>query len=177
MDVSSTNGISGVSAQLDVSSANQNTVQRRDSSMPPPPAQANISGPGRMFQQLSELSQSDPTKFKSVLSDMASTLRADAQKATGDQASRLSKIADRLDKAAQSGNVSDLLPQRPQGGAQGAQGSPHAHHGHHHHGGGAVMSDLESAFNSAMGNNGSTSAAASSSAGTPATSDSTTSAA
>ena len=169
MNVSSTNGVSGVSAQLDVGTANQNTAARRDSTIPPPPATANISGPGRMFQQLADLGQSDPTKFKAVLSDMASTLRADAQKATGDEASRLSQIADRLDKASQSGNVADLLPQRPAAGAQGAQSGQHAHHGHHHHGsGGSVMNDIESAFTSAMSN----ASATSSSAATPASSDS-----
>ncbi len=152
MNVTSTNSVSTIDTQLSVGSRNSDAPPAQASgSAVGAPATASISGPGRMFHELKELSQSDPTKFKQVVSDMASSLRTDAKNATGDEASRLSQVADRLDKVAQSGNLSDLAPPRPQGGAQGA------HHGHHggHHGGGAIMSDLESAFASATNSSGS----------------------
>lgn len=150
MNVTSATSLSSVDTQLVVGTG-ANSTPAPTSDAPGAPATANISGPGRMFHQLSELSKSDPTKFKQVVSDMASALRADAQNATGDQASRLSQLADRLDKVAQSGNLSDMAPQR----GSGSEGAHHAHHGGHHHGGGgAVFSDLESAFSSAMSNDG-----------------------
>jgi hypothetical protein len=149
MNVTSATSLSTVDTQL-VVGAGANNPPAPTSDGPGAPATANISGPGRMFHQLSELSKSDPAKFKQVVSDMASALRADAQNATGDQASRLSQLADRLDKVAQSGNLSDLAPQS----GSGSEGAHHAHHGGHHHGGGAVFSDLESAFSAAMSNDG-----------------------
>ncbi|HEX4339077.1 MAG TPA: hypothetical protein VH062_24385 [Polyangiaceae bacterium] len=176
MNVTSATSISNVDAQLSVgaNSANPQPAQA-DSAGLGAPATASISGPGRMFHQLQQLSESDPTKFKQVMSDMASSIRADAKNATGDEATRLSSIADRLDKVSQSGNLSDLAPPRPQGGG-GAQG---AHHGHHHggghHGGGAIMSDLENAFSSATsdGSSSTTSSTITSSSSSSSTSTTT----
>ena len=76
-----------------------------------PPAVTSISGGGRMMQHLEDLQDSDPAKFKQVVSDMAKKLRADAQNASGPDADRLSQIADRLDKVAASGDLSQLRPQ------------------------------------------------------------------
>jgi hypothetical protein len=146
MNVTSAPSISNVDTQLIVNS-DTNSTPAAPSDGVGAPATTNISGPGRMFHELSQLSQSDPAKFKQVVGNMATQLRADAQNATGDEATRLNSIADRLDKVAQSGNLSDL---RPQNASSSAEGAHHAHHGGHHHGGGAVMNDLSSAFDSAM---------------------------
>ncbi|HEX3595426.1 MAG TPA: hypothetical protein VHU80_10000 [Polyangiaceae bacterium] len=147
MNVTSANNVSTVDTQLIVgAAATSPEPPQADATGLGAPATASISGPGRMFHELKQLSESDPTKFKQVVSDMASSLRADAKNASGDDATRLSSIADRLDKVAQSGNLSDMAPSGQNGGAQGAH---HHHHGGGHHGGGAVMSDLESAFASA----------------------------
>src|SRR5579862_6851500 len=85
MNVTSATSTSTIDTQLSVG-AGTNNIPAPTSDGLGAPATTNFSGPGRMFQQLSDLSKSDPTKFKQVMSDMASSLRADAQNATGDQA-------------------------------------------------------------------------------------------
>src|ERR1019366_3802612 len=45
----------------------------------------DISPFASMMAQLQQLQQNDPTKFKSVMADVASTLQTDAQNATGSQ--------------------------------------------------------------------------------------------
>ncbi|HVW29645.1 MAG TPA: hypothetical protein VHC69_29985 [Polyangiaceae bacterium] len=152
MNVTSAPSLSTVDPTLSVGT-NTNSAPPATSDGVGAPATTSISGPGRMFHELSQLSKSDPSKFKQVVGDMASQLRADAKNASGDEATRLNSIADRLDKVAQSGNLSDLRPQNASGGAEGAH---HAHHGGHHHGGGAVMNDLASAFDSAINSDSST---------------------
>ena len=78
-----------------------------------------------LLNQLQQLQQSDPDKFKSVMSSIADTLKTDAQNATGPQAQRLNALADKFSQAAQTGQMPDL---QPKGQAQGAAG----HHHHHH---------------------------------------------
>ena len=78
-----------------------------------------------LLNQLQQLQQTDPDKFKSVMSTIADTLKTDAQNATGPQAQRLNALADKFSQAAQTGQMPDL---QPKGGQQGASG----HHHHHH---------------------------------------------
>ena len=98
-------------------------------------AASGASGARQVFQQLSALSSTDPTKFKQVATDMAKSLRADAQNASGVSSSMLSKFADMLDQAAQSGALPG--PNGAQTGAAvaapGPQGAHAGHHHHHHH--------------------------------------------
>jgi hypothetical protein len=58
------------------------------------------------------------------MADIASTLKTDAQNATGSQASALNNLAAKFDQAAQTGQMPNLQPQ----GQPGAGG----HHHHHH---------------------------------------------
>jgi hypothetical protein len=76
-----------------------------------------------LLNQLQQLQQTDPDKFKSVMSSIADTLKNDAQSATGPQAQRLNALADKFSQAAQTGQMPDL---QPKGQHQGASG-------HHHH--------------------------------------------
>lgn len=78
-----------------------------------------------LLNQLQQLQQIDPDKFKSVMSTIADTLKADAQNATGPKAQRLNALADKFSQAAQTGQMPDL---QPKAGQQGASG----HHHHHH---------------------------------------------
>jgi len=78
-----------------------------------------------LLNQLQQLQQNDPTQFKSVMSNIADTLKADAQNATGPKAQHLNDLADKFSQAAQTGQMPDL---QPKGQAQGAAG----HHHHHH---------------------------------------------
>lgn len=123
-----------------------------------PAATANLSKGAQMMQKLKDLQQSDPTKFKQVLSGMAQSLRADAQgsSATGG-ADMLSKMADKLDAVAQSGDLSQLAPSAPPSGAAGAAAGAYQAHGHHRHhggggggGGGKAGSAIEQAFDNAI---------------------------
>jgi hypothetical protein len=85
---------------------------------------AQLSSMASLLNQLQQLQQTDPDKFKSVMSSIADTLKADAQNATGPQAQRLSALADKFSQASQTGQMPDLKPME-QGGASG-------HHHHHH---------------------------------------------
>ncbi len=151
------------------------------SSVPPPmggAATAAISTPGQFLSEMQQLSQQNPTEFKAVAAQVATSFQNAASQATGSQAQFLTNLANQFSQAAQTGSL-----QAAQGGAaQGPQaasasqagGSAGAHHHHHHHGGGggaAQSSDVQQAFQSAMsilsqatqGASGTTSAATSTS--------------
>jgi len=70
-----------------------------------------------------QLQQTDPTQFKSVMSNIADTLKTDAQNASGSKAQMLTDLANKFSTAAQTGQMPDLQP----------AGQPHAASGHHHH--------------------------------------------
>jgi acid phosphatase family membrane protein YuiD len=120
MDISSINSSSALSQLL----ANQASTTTATSSGGVPTDSSAISSFANLMSELQQLQQNDPTKFKAVMADIASTLKTDAQNATGSQASFLNKLADKFDQAAQTGQMPNLQPQ----GAQGAGG----HHHHHH---------------------------------------------
>ena len=85
-----------------------------------------VSGPGQLLAKLKQLQQSDPTKFKQVMSKLTDALKTDTQNATDPKDQKmLSDLAAKFDQAGQSGDLSSLTPQG-------------AHHGHHHHHGGAA---------------------------------------
>ena len=86
---------------------------------------AQISPMASLLNQLQQLQQTDPDKFKSVMSSIADTLKADAQNATGSKAQHLTELANKFDQAAQTGQMPDLQPKGQQQGATG-------HHHHHH---------------------------------------------
>jgi hypothetical protein len=86
---------------------------------------AQLSPMASLLNQLQQLQQTDPEKFKSVMSSVADTLKADAKNATGPQAQRLNDLADKFSQAAQTGQMPDLQPKGQQQGASG-------HHHHHH---------------------------------------------
>jgi hypothetical protein len=134
------------------------------SSIPPPiggAATASISTPGQFLSQMQELSQQNPTEFKAVAAQVATSFQNAASQASGSQAQFLTNLANQFSQAAQTGSL-----QPPQGaqsaqapqGAQGVQASQSSggvgtHHHHHHGGGGGSMSqssDVQQAFLSAM---------------------------
>jgi hypothetical protein len=82
---------------------------------------AEISRSGQLLSKLQQLQTKDPAKFKQVLSDIAGKLQSLAQQ-QGQSASGqwLSKLADRFQTAANTGDLSALQPQG------------HTAHGHHH---------------------------------------------
>jgi hypothetical protein len=84
---------------------------------------AQLSPMASLLNQLQQLQQTDPDKFKSVMSSIADTLKTDAQNATGPKAQRLNALADKFSQAAQTGQMPELQPKGQQQGASG----------HHHH--------------------------------------------
>lgn len=130
-----------------------------------PAVSVDVSRPGQLFGELSSLAQSDPAKFKSVTATIAQQLKSAASSASGPEATALSKLADRFSAASESGNASDLLPQR----AQGAQGGHHHHHRHAEGqasggldgggGGGSLMQTVQGIISSALQSAGGASAA------------------
>ena len=162
MDISSTTGISSLGAQLTINTSNASGTDATSGSGIGPAATTAFSGPGQMFQKLQQLAQSDPTKFKEVVTDMAKAIRADAQNQTGEAATRLNDFASKLDQAAASGDLSAFAPKGAQGGAPpgppsgGAASGSTAKSGHHHHHGGSsvVGSDIASALEQALSNAG-----------------------
>jgi hypothetical protein len=100
----------------------------------------NFSQVGQLFQELQQLQTSDPTALKKVLEDAATKFSTAAQQATDPtQASVLSNLADRFQKAADTGDLSALQKPSSSASARGTYGVQ-GHHHHHHHGGGSAPS-------------------------------------
>jgi hypothetical protein len=139
MQIQSTSG-AGAAASV------QNTApQRHQSSIPPAPnaspaATKNVSPGGDLMSKLAKLQQQDPAKFKEVVSQIATDVKAAAGKATGEQATELNKIADNFSQAATTGSLQSM---QPAGGGPGAAHHKGGHRGHHGMGGaGSVMQSI-----------------------------------
>jgi hypothetical protein len=130
MDINGINSSSAISQLL----TNQTSASSAAGSVP---TDSNDLSPlAKLMNELQQLQQSDPDKFKSVMSDIADKLKADAQNATGSDATFLNKLASKFDQAAQTGQMPDLQFKAPS-----AAGGHH----HHHH----VQSYQEQAASSA----------------------------
>lgn len=112
-------------------------------------ATTRVSKQAQFLNKLKRLQQSDPAKFKQILTDVATALQAAAKTATGTQQQNLTSLAAKFTQAA-NGNLSALHPPQPPANATAAAyaqnapdaGSPLASAspksgGHHHHHGGA----------------------------------------
>ena len=83
-------------------------------------AQAKFSGPAQFLGRLQDLMKSDPTQAKQVLGNIAHKLR-DQAKQDGADPVKLNSLADRFQRAADSGDLGALQP--------GA--GPHVSHSRH----------------------------------------------
>ena len=81
---------------------------------------AAISSFAQFLSKLQNLAQTNPTKEKSVLNDIASKLQTQAQATGGDAGQRLSQMASRFSQAAQTGDLSALQSKTPASGSGGA---------------------------------------------------------
>ena len=87
-----------------------------------------VSKTAAFFQQLRQLESQNPAGFKKELSDIAGKLKSAAQQESDpSQSSFLNNLADRFQKAADTGDLSALKP-------------PQASQGHHHHHGSSGLS-------------------------------------
>jgi hypothetical protein len=82
--------------------------------------QARFSGPAQFLGRLQELMKSDPAQAKQVLGNIAGKLRDQAKQAGAD-GGKLTGLADRFQRAADTGDLSAIRP----------TGGPHVSHSHH----------------------------------------------
>jgi len=69
-----------------------------------------VSAAGSFMSQVKSLVEEDPDKAKVVLTELASEVREQAKGASGEEAKRMSELADRLETVAESGDASALAP-------------------------------------------------------------------
>ena len=67
-----------------------------------------ISKPADLLKKISDLKQADPEKFKLVMGEVASNLKAAANPQSGAVGAQLSQLSDRLRRAANTGDLSGL---------------------------------------------------------------------
>jgi hypothetical protein len=100
-----------------------------------PATQLSLSGPAELFSKLQKLEASDPSKAQAALHQLADQVREQANSVSGTQATHRNAFADKLDQAADSGDLSGLQPQH----------AGRAHHRHHGGGGGVPAPASDSA--------------------------------
>lgn len=85
----------------------------------------SVSDPGKLFAELKELSQSNPTEFKKITAEIAQQLQSAAKSSTDPtESSLLSEMASNFTTASESGKFSDLFPkQSAQSGTSQAYGN------------------------------------------------------
>ena len=82
-----------------------------------PASSVDISKQAQLFSKLQSLSESDPTKFKQLMTDAANKLKSAADNSTDSQQQQfLTDLASKFQKAADTGDASAIQPE---------------HHGHH----------------------------------------------
>lgn len=67
-----------------------------------------ISKPADLLKKISDLKQADPEKFKLVMGEVASNLKAAANPQSGAVGAQLNQLSDRLRRAANTGDLSGL---------------------------------------------------------------------
>lgn len=85
----------------------------------------SVSGPAAMLNKLKRLQQSDPAKFKEVMSEISTKLK-DAADASGDAKDKaaLSDLAQKFQVAGQTGDLAALSPPSGKGGGGGRHSRP-----------------------------------------------------
>jgi len=84
-------------------------------------ALTRFSGPAQFLGKLQDMMKTNPAQAKQALGQIAGKLRAQAQQAGGTESARLTDLADRFQKAADTGDLSGLKP------TSHVRQSPHAH--------------------------------------------------
>lgn len=75
---------------------------------------ASISDPGELFAKLQQLQESDPDKFKELMTSIADQLTSAAADQDDEQASSmLTDLASKFSSAAETGDLSSLQPPKP----------------------------------------------------------------
>lgn len=118
----------GALSSADVSQVDRNGPLSLSSSVARQPGRGatrpDISGAAKKMAELNELRTSDPEKFKATLTEMAEKVRTDAAGRTGKEAEFLNGLADKLENAALTGDLSQLKPTKPPAGMAPPGGRP-----------------------------------------------------
>ncbi len=121
MNVNNLASLLGNSATSLAATVGAATGNGSTSSIPPPMAgasTASISTPGQFMSEMQQLSQQNPTEFKSVAAQVATAFQNAASQASGPEAKLLTSLANMFSQAAQTGTL-----QPPQGPGSSAASS------------------------------------------------------
>ncbi len=99
---------------LQLQSIASSTVQNDESSVGGEQDQAGISPFAQFLNKLEQLQEKDPDAFVKTLTEMANETREKASSATGREAEMLNSLADDMEKAAETGDISVLQPKPPE---------------------------------------------------------------
>ncbi len=102
------------SDSLQLQSIASRTVQDSESSVGGKRDEAGISPFAQFLNKLEQLQEKDPDAFVETLTEMAAEAREKAASATGREAEMLDRLADDLEKAAETGDISVLQPKPPE---------------------------------------------------------------
>ncbi len=138
MQSSQTASASGVSSITGANGSSSVTSASGDGS--------SLSSAAKLFSTLHTLSESNPAEFKKISAQIAAQLQQAASSATGTaQASALNELAAGFQKAAQTGQFSDLFSQSGSTASTSHAGGHHSHYHSHNDGDGDATSSSASA--------------------------------
>ncbi len=103
------------SDSLQLQSIASRTTQQEELSVGKMQDKAGISPFAQFLNKLEQLQVKDPDAFSETLTEMASEAREKAASATGTEAKMLNRLADNLEEAAGTGDLSVLQPKPPEG--------------------------------------------------------------
>lgn len=102
------------SETLQLQSVSSRTSQDGASSVGGERDEAGISPFAQFLNKLEQLQEKDPEAFVTTLTEMANEAREKAASATGREAEMLNRLADDLEEAVESGDLSALQPKPPE---------------------------------------------------------------
>lgn len=102
------------SQSLQLQNIASRTTQQEELSVGKKQDEAGISPFAQLLNKLEQLQENDPDAFSETLTEMASEAREKAASATGTEAKMLNRLADNLEEAADTGDLSVLQPKPPE---------------------------------------------------------------
>jgi hypothetical protein len=125
VNISGIGSSSSVSVLRQVGAASNASTGSTSASSSDVKSDVQLSKPAAMMKKLESLQQSDPAKFKEVMTNISESLASAAESASGESASRLSEMAQKFASAAETGDLSSLKPPAGGHGAGHGPGGPH----------------------------------------------------
>ena len=164
MNINNLFGSLGTSSSTDVGTVGAAVTPTAAEGVAPPVGgtpSAAISTPGQLFSEMQQLSQQNPTLFKTAAAEVAAVFQNAASQASGPEATFLSYLANQFNQSAQTGSLQSpqstqvaqttqtdpmaQVVQGPQSPGSSAGAGIHHHHHRHGHGGGWPSQSIEQA--------------------------------